>query len=94
MNLGRDDHSESIVEKIELVTCTSFLSDNCLFDVSTRHSLLFFNRYVNKKVMRNFIYIQHIVKITVVLGLLSTDYVLPEYFSPHHDTNGDKTDKS
>jgi len=37
-------------------------------DVSTRHSLLFFNRDVNKKVMRNFIYIQHIVKITVVLG--------------------------
>jgi len=69
-NLGRGDHSESIVEKIELVTCTLFFSDNFLLDVSTRHSLHFFNRVVNKKVMRNFIYIQHIVKITVVLGRL------------------------
>ena len=67
-NLGRCDHSESIVEKIEQVTCTLFLLDNFLLDLTTRHSLLSFNRNINKKVMRNFICIQHIVKITVVLG--------------------------
>jgi len=39
-------------------------------DLSTGRSLLSFNRNINKKVMRNFICIQHKVKITVVMGQL------------------------
>jgi len=61
-NLGRGDHSERMLEKIEQVTCTLFLSDNFPLDLSTRHSLLSFNRNINKNVMRNFICIQHIGK--------------------------------
>ena len=65
MNIGKGDHSESIVEKSSLATCTLFLSNIFLLDLSTGHSLLSFNRDNNKKVMRNFIYLQHIVKIAV-----------------------------